>query len=79
MNKKFNEESFNDWFSDNKFDVLTQFAISTNRSTDKDTLCLLEEEFEDEINELAKEMFNDDMDLAETQNTISKQYSRGVL
>lgn len=71
--------NYDDWFSDNKFDVITQFAIMTNRSADKDSLVLWDEEFIDEIEDLGREMFKDECDLAETDDVIINQKDRGVL
>ena len=71
--------NYDDWFSDNKFDVITQFAIMTNRSCDKDSLVLWDEEFPDEIEDLGREMFKDECNLVETNETIINQIDRGVL
>lgn len=73
-----NEEYYNEWYSENKFNVITQFEINTHRSTDKDSLCVWEEEFDDEIQELAKVMFNEDMDLQDTQDSITKDMYGGL-
>lgn len=73
-----NEEFYDAWYRENKVNVVTQFAISTNRATDKDSLFTLEEEFDDEINELARVMFNDHMDLQDTQDSITKSMYGGL-
>ena len=73
-----NEDSYQDWFSDNQFDVVTLFAVNSHRLTDKWSLFAWLEEFPIEIEDLGREMYRDECLLTETNEVLINQKDRGV-